>query len=155
MAAILAVDFENALNIAGAGTPYNAVEDRWIFQVGSNVWRLSDAPVAGSNLTNTPKYVIQEVAFRIAQDSVPDEQMLDQRADAAFPCDGVAATGVTGFMHTATPSGVTGSSISRPWFYRIQDVTTLEIFRDVHQSQITDEAGWETYIASILAAIIT
>ncbi len=153
MAAILPTDFGNAINETPLDTAGAA--DFPIFSTGSKVFRLADAPAAGSNLANTPSYTVLSAGIKTANASADGsgvERILDQRLTVA--CDGVTATGVTGFMHTASPVGTTGSSISRPWFYKLKKNTTNEIISDVHQSQITDVAGWETYITAQITTII-
>jgi len=149
MAGITDLAIEDALNISGAGTPYSL--DAWLFQVGSKVWRLADLPADGSNLANTPSYTIRGVGFKPANDGSDNEQILDQRANAATPCDGSTSTSVQGFQH---PAATVGNTTSRPWFYRVQNNVTNEILTDIHESQITGEVNWTTYLGTKLAAII-
>jgi hypothetical protein len=154
MAAITPAEVETVLNQV-TSTPSDQ-GDLPVFTPGDEVFYLADEPAAGSNLANTPKYTI--VGLSIVQEiSATVTKWMDQTRTYATPADGTSARSVTGFQHddtTGAVSGVSGATTtSRPWFYDIQDVTSLVTTRGVHQAQLTNEAGWEAYIATKLSTI--
>ncbi len=156
MAAITPTEVETVLNQV-TSTPSDQ-GDLPIFESASEVYLLTDAPADASNLANTPRYTVVGLSLVPETESTVTKWM-DQTRTFATPADGTTARAVVGFQHddtTGAPSGSTagGTTTSRPWFYDIQNNTTNAITRGVHQSQLTDEAGWETYIASILSSII-
>ena len=154
MAAILALDFEDALNIAGSSTPWNAPADRPLFDKDHEVWKLGDLPADASNWANTPKYKVIAIEVNIQTVSTVTKFM-DQTQTFATPADGSTARSTEGFQHTDSISGVVaGTSTSRLWFYTIKNVATNEIIRGVHQSRLTDETGWETYLATKIGDIV-
>ncbi len=137
---ITPVNFMAAFNEGVVGS---VAADMHVFDPGDIVFWDGDMPADGSNQPiPAKKWTVIDWPLQPAVDGSSDVQLKDQRQSAANPADGTTATGVIGFLHTASPVGTRGSSISRPQFYSIRSGGDTII---VHQSAITDLAGWKVF----------
>lgn len=155
MAGVTDLAFEKAVNATGAA-PGAYVFEKWLLEVGSSVWYLPEAPAAGSNLSNTPKYTVLSAYMLEGLDGA-QEEIFDQERNAALPADAqtpkVPAAGVFGFAHTTSLVATTAANTgSRPWFYDIQRVSDNVILRGIHEHQLNNEANWETYVEALINA---
>jgi len=72
-------------------------------------------------------------------------------ATSAVSDSGSTTRSVLGWAHTTSPAATTtATTASSPWFYNVQDEEG-NIIRTVHQMQLTNQAGIETYIAAEIA----
>jgi hypothetical protein len=142
---------------------YTAAVDCPIFAPGDEVYRLASytptptawppvSPVVniatGSKVPSESDAVciVLDGPFDIILEDAGAGKITDQRHLATSPADGTSATGVTGFLHTASPEATLGSSISNKFWYRVQDALNNIII--VHQSQMTNKTSINTYIAA-------
>jgi hypothetical protein len=155
MAAIIATDFETALGIAGAATPYSGADDKPLFERDQVVYDLNDLPTTGSNADVTRvAYQVKDIVM-IPETSGGVTKLLDQSlafATSAVSDSGTTTRSVSGWQHTTVPAAtVAATTPSGPWFYTVQRVSDGTMFYNIHQTRLTNQASVETYIAAEIA----
>lgn len=156
MPQIASLAMETAYGIAGAGTPYIAAGGTPLFETGKSVWLLSDILNSTNSGVKNAKYTVKGF-YQQTADNGGTEAILDQRLDAANSASVGTPTGVTGWDHFAVPgtpgSTVTNDSGSSAYFYVIENEAG-NFQTGIHESQLTDEAGYETYAAANISNYI-
>lgn len=152
MAKIIATDWEEAMGISGIATPYGTDQERPLFEAAQTCYLKSDLPAAGSTgatLINIKRHTISSLVL-VPQTDTGVTKIMDQTLTFATPAvsDGSTPRSIPGFNHTTTISGaISGTPQSSPYFYNIAD-SSGKITAQVHEKQLTDQTGAETYIAA-------
>jgi hypothetical protein len=153
MAVIIATDWEQALGISGAATPYGGADDRPLFEAGETVFDVNDFPTSGgganANIDHKAYTILQIVLIPQTESTVT--KIMDQTQTFATPAvsdSGTTTRSVFGWNHTTTPAATTTATTpSGPYFYNIQNEAGT-VFYNIHQTRLTNQASIETYVAA-------